>query len=50
MKSIQPTQKICCNDVIQCIFDLNKFDITTYNKLKEIGESRANELAKKINR
>ena len=48
MKFIQSNQKICCNDVIQCIFDLNDLDIKTYKKLKEIGESRADELAKKI--
>ena len=50
MKFIQPTQKICCNDVIQCVFNLNDLDITTYKKLKEVGESRADELAKKINK
>ena len=50
MKFLQPNQKICCNDVIQCIFNLNTLDITVYKKLKETKEARTDELAKKINR
>ena len=50
MKFIQLDKKICYNDVIQCIFDLNNLDINVYKKLKETGEIRADELAKKINK
>jgi predicted transcriptional regulator len=48
MKFIQLDQKICCNDVIQCIFDLNELDISVYNILKKVGSSRATSLADKL--
>jgi len=48
MKFIRSSNKICCDDVIKCVFDLNNLDIDVYNKLKKFGEMRADELAKKI--
>ncbi len=50
MKIINTNKNICCDDVIQCIFELNKLDIKVYKTLKEIGETRANTLAKKLNK
>jgi len=50
MKYLEPNKKISCDDIIQCIFDLNKLDIDVYNELKKIKESRAQILAKKLNR
>lgn len=38
----------CCEDVIKCVFELNESDIQTYKKLKKIGKTRADDLAKKI--
>lgn len=48
MKFLYPENNINCDNVIQCIFELNKLDIKIYKKLKEIGETRADELAKKL--
>ena len=45
MKFINPEKNICCNDVIQCVFNLNDLDIKTYKKLKEKDELQATELA-----
>jgi predicted transcriptional regulator len=39
-----------CDEAIKCVFDLNTLDIRVYKKLKLIGPSRANELAKQLNR
>jgi predicted transcriptional regulator len=50
MKFIKPNNNICCDDVLKCVFDLNNLDIDVYNKLKNFGEMRADELAKKINK
>ena len=50
MKFIKLNNKICCDDVLKCVFDLNNLDIDVYNKLKKFGEMRADELAKKINK
>ena len=51
MKFIQPNQKnICCDDIIQCIYELNTLDITVYNKLKTQKEARPQSLAKQINK
>lgn len=46
MKFINPEKNICCNDVIQCVFDLNELDIKTYKKLREKKEIQATEIAK----
>lgn len=50
MRYLKPNKKICCDDVIQCIFDLNKLDLDVYRELKKIKESRAQVLAKKLNK
>ena len=50
MKFIDTNKNICYDDVIQCIFELNKLDIKVYKTLKETGETRANILAKKLNK
>lgn len=48
MKFVNPDQYICCDDLIQCIFDLNDLDIKVYNVLKKRDEIRANKLANLI--
>ena len=48
MKLIKLNHNINCDNVIQCIFELNKLDIKVYKTLKQIGEIRADELAKKL--
>ena len=48
MKFINPKNNINCDNVIQCIFELNNLDIKVYRTLKEAGEARADELAKKL--
>ncbi len=45
MKYINPEKNICCNDVIQCVFDLNELDIKSYKKLKETEGVQATDLA-----
>ena len=49
MKFIQPNKKnICCDDIIQCIYELNTLDLNIYNTLKTQKEVRTQTLAKKI--
>jgi len=48
MKFIEPGKDICCNDVIKCIFDLNKLDMDTYKILEKNKEKSAGEIAKKL--
>ena len=48
MKFIEPSQNICCDDVIQCIFNLNNLDIAVYKKLRSANEARADGLAKQL--
>ena len=50
MKFIRDYEKICCNDVLQSVFELNALDLEIYKILKETGESRIDVLAKKIDR
>ena len=50
MKLIQSENDICCKDILQSLFEINNFDFQVYNKLKEIKESRADFLAKKMNK
>lgn len=50
MKFINNSTPICCNDVIQSVFDLNELDLLVYSNLKKTGETRADELAKKLNK
>ena len=48
MKLIKNYENICCKDVLQYVFDLNSLDLEVYKKLKELKESRADDLAKKL--
>ena len=48
MKSIKLDQKLCCNDLIQCIFDLNKLDIQIYKEMQKTKEVRPQTLVKKL--
>ena len=48
MKPIKINQNICCEDIIQCIFDLNKQDIIIYKELQKTGEANAQNLAKQL--
>ena len=50
MKSIKLSEKICCDDIIRCIYEFNDLDIKVFKELKKIGESRANFLANKLQR
>jgi len=50
MKFIQIDNNICCKDVLQSVFELNNLDFEVYNKLREMNESRADVLAKKMNK
>jgi predicted transcriptional regulator len=46
MKSINLNKNINCDNVIQCIFELNNLDIKVYKSLKKTREARADDLAK----
>ena len=48
MKSIKLNNNINCDNVIQCIYELNNLDIKVYKTLRQTGEIRADELAKKL--
>jgi len=48
MKLMKDYENICCKDVLQYVFDLNSLDLEVYKKLKELKESRADDLAKKL--
>jgi len=48
MKFIRKYENISCNDALQCIFELNKLDFEVYRILKQVKESRADSLAKKM--
>jgi len=50
MKFVRPPENICCKDILQYAFELNKLDLDVYKKLRELKESRANILAKKMNK
>lgn len=50
MKHIPLDKNICCNDVIQCIFDLNNLDIEIYQILKKIKKARPQTLSKQLNK
>ena len=39
---------MCCDDIIRCVFDFNDLDLNVYKKLKEEGESRADDLSQKL--
>lgn len=48
MKIIKSSKNLSCGDVISCVFDFNDLDLNVYKKLREIGESRTDILAKKL--
>ena len=48
MKFLSLNQNICCDDVIQCIFNLNSQDLNVYKTLKKTDELRVDELAKQL--
>ena len=50
MKFIKQSKNLSCGDVISCVFDFNDLDLNVYKKLREIGESRTDTLAKKLNK
>ena len=50
MKHLPLDKNICCNDVIQCIFDLNKLDIQIYQILKKTKKTRPQTLSKQLNK
>jgi predicted transcriptional regulator len=37
-----------CEDVMQCFFNLNEFEMKLYMKLVDVGPSRSDDLAKKV--
>jgi len=39
-----------CQDLVQCAFKLNEFEVSVYRKLLEIGPNRADELAEALNK
>jgi predicted transcriptional regulator len=39
-----------CEDLVQCAFNLNEFEVSIYRKLVEVGPSRADEIAEAIGR
>ena len=50
MRFLDTSKNFCCDDVIKCIFDFNNLDFNVYKKLKEDGESTAQDLSKKLNK
>ena len=48
MKFIISTKKLNCSDNISCVFDFNDLDLNVYMKLKEIGNSITDTIAKKL--
>jgi predicted transcriptional regulator len=39
-----------CEDLVQCAFSLNEFEISVFRKLVEVGPSRADEIAESMSR
>ena len=39
-----------CEDLVQCAFSLNEFELLIYRKLVEVGSSRADEIAEAMGR
>ena len=50
MKFVKSHEDVCCDDAIRSIFDLNISDLNVYKKLKEVGESKVEDLVKIINK
>ena len=45
MKINQTIDSLCCDDALKSIFDLNTLDVEIFKKLRDLGESRADEIA-----
>ena len=50
MKMNNPVNDVNCDNVMECIFNLNKADVEVYRKLKEIGSSRTEDIAKELHK
>jgi len=50
MKFIQPTKTTNCNDIVQCIYNLNKLDLETYKHLQKMQEAKATTLAQHMHK
>ena len=50
MKFINPESKICCDEAIKCVFDLNQLDILVLKKLREKKQIRSDTLSKELKR
>ncbi len=50
MKIITNTEHLCCEEALQCAFDLKNLDLKVYKILQKNGEQRADEIAKEINK
>ena len=50
MKYINTSNNLSCDEVLKCIFNFNDLDLNVYKKLLEIGKSRADDLALKLNK
>jgi len=50
MRFVSSYKNINCNNVLECAFDINKADVEVYRKLKELGKSKVEDLAQKLNR
>jgi predicted transcriptional regulator len=48
MRFIDPSKKVCCDDIIKCIFDFNELDFKVFKLLNKDGESTAQILANKL--
>lgn len=46
MKIIENPEKLRCEDVIKCVFNLNNLDLKVYKKLKQKNNLRADQLSK----
>jgi len=50
MKFIRDYENISCNDVLQCVFELNTLDFNVYKLIKQLGQTRVDDLAQKMNK
>jgi len=48
MKIKTPTEPNTCEDILQCLYNLNELDLTVYQSLKKTGPIRADKLAQKL--
>jgi len=48
MKMKKQYQQVNCNNIMQCIFDLNKADIEVFKTLNTLGKSRVEAISKKL--